>query len=1852
MYTVIVKGYDAAGNKAEIKTFFTTGDNAVIPVDYVVSYHDSINGYTVTGDRRISVSTGDESLENIILHFPDTIDIYKIETVDGNEQRQRLETVGFISSAMNAEKELSYGSSDIAVYEVDLDGFLLRGDTLTFERTQGLALAGSIYRRPVRTGQNTEEREIQLQTVSLGFPPVLRLSGSAVSIGTAGSVDTYTESGITERGFSIDNVETIQLTGGREKFGGGISFRANEFNNGIDLTRLSDGSEQISIRDVYAYNNSTGIRGESAEELILRMQNVQYDVKHSGLRGNIIDIYEAEIHLPSGYEPSVLTLQDFSINGLTGEVLTGSAFDGEVTISITSPDGSILHLTEIYIDRNGRLLGSGSAITDIYGTYDIYDLVITDEGADWTEGAAVKNFSTTVHGFLVTAEETYLTGAGLFIRRGNIRIYRAEQVFENLGLETTAADTVYHAGTIQEFGTNTSGYGTTVGIKNGRIGKNAVTGTYVIPLPVHISSENTAWEIADVVILANETCAGSDENNRDVEIGSYQGKAAGLIFDGKTVKVPHLLIEAPAGFGAGTLTLDGLEFNWDRIIESAGKDESVSYEFDGWTIFYETILLDESGLGGCGYLLLPDNNGGEEICFPESRVSSDGKVASGLADNEYNTVYIHYLPIQFVNAQMELLDDGSYILTSAQPRLDLEWIGSDYIPFGKTAIDSTGEIVIGEKATRNVKFTSLNRYVVEAVSAYIGTEAIQLSGSVAAQWWGNGSKVQFDADEIMLQDRYIITAEKADSNVTYQYAGWEIDGKEISFGQIDIDIAENETGFRSGKISLGPLTFTTRGDITKEARKSHEEILPGFGKEVTMVESRFGNNGLQVSIFVALPEMLGGSTLFFNPVYLYPDGSLWIKQPIGSYGFYISGIRFDFEGIAFTSNGIDIRQAVITLPESIGSTTIVLNGLEINADKVSIKNFNISPFELWGMTFWLQDFSIENGLIHFAGQVGLPKTMPGLLAGRKVDIKDFRIRIDGAEVEAFEIELLGRYTIPFMDSWALSFENLKVKYEDHIPWIIISEADLRFPQGFMVTSATVTDIAFNPIAGSFDYEKIRIKTELQTEFCGIAFYLNEMTITNDLTVGFGGSVMFNGAEMPEFIAGKTAIIETFEIKRNGTIGDISVSLGGLSGSIHPDIKLLRLEQGLVSLKKEGDTNLFVSVSGSIVFTDEAPGELRQKAMKVDVFTIDAKTPAITELKAGLAVEHNGDWSNDPAIIDFDPILFNVEFNDVYAGLEWNAENQNGYVQVSGGIIFPSNFPDFLVGQEARINTFVIEFDGTVKQFGAGYVTAPGQVYDAFDAIQMKDVNISIALEETQQLSFDLGGTIILPSGKFPEGVAGTETVIRMAFDSKSGLKEAFAECTLPDGKLFGQLGMQGVTLAIEKKEQDPLMLSLAGMLTLPENFPQGLRGTIVNIREFKINTRADIQALDIGAENINLTVFNTVGLQDGHISFSKLTNSELLVDIGGNIKLIAEGLPSNLKNITLGIEKFELSTSTGLRAFTVAAGNIEFDILGGVGVTVERLAVSEWGLSLSANARLPSSYPTGLAGLQFDLKNFEMAWSGTIRNIEGGLGQMSITLAGFGASINKLYFLKDDSGQYYVTLAECRVTLPSNFGSMGGESIAIKNAKFNPSNGDFMGDVEVSRLSPSVCGFTLEMVKPSLEFTKQQITFEKVTLITPDFMQNAEISLSGVKISAKNGLEITGGGVRLPDFDLQALRFSNVFVEFELEGNQYRIGGGGAVLLRGLGELEAELIFRSRSSTYPLGLERAYFSFTADGPGIPLGATGLYWNKIGGGLEYGPPSSKIPNSIRGYFGDGTRLSLLLGIGAAEKMFSRWTGRCG
>ncbi|MDR0386606.1 MAG: hypothetical protein LBH57_01085, partial [Treponema sp.] len=1783
IYTLQFDVSDKAGNCLVLHRAFVTG-NQVLPPRFEVPYEETINGFELSGKR--ITGSGDDEFEDIYLAIPGAIKIYEIKTVNGKDERNRIDAVRLEEITVTGNRLFS-GKSRNGRYEASADGFTIESKYIGFNRDTGALLLESRYARPFVLGDLRQTAPVGIGQTGLGFPPVARFSSGSGAFGGQAGIETVSSApgGGEIPGFPLKKAESLRLEAGKEWFyGTAVSLDSSMLErHGISFT-AADGRGEIPVSEsrveAESRNVRANIRINPVEPPALNIRGTVFAVKAAGIRGHFIDIYEAVLDLPAGYEIRKLTVRNFIIDARDGTVANGPDFSSD-PVNAEAPGGGRFESTSVEFAADGKLLVSGIITSDTYGIIQTSNFALANNGLDWNKGGTISGFAAAVHGFPIVALTARFVREGIFIEQGEIIHGDGRRRFADLGLTNRQKDDVFNDAAIAGPYYLENGHGSPVLVKGGRITKNGVSGVVVVPLGT-VAREVTggqSWEFPDVKFEPFGDMRGSYSGSGNVIIGGFEFTPDSIEFLGSHIKIGTLRSCPIPGMNSEILEFNDFCFTESAVLAGIPPSGPAEYLVHGWKFAYDALALTVRGLRGAGMMLLPEKLGGFTVKFPESLILSGGGIASGRADESAHSAAIRGVPVELPGAEL-VLRGGTFVLACDAPLIRPGLERPVELVFGKTCFDSSGTAVSGEDGTRRIRFTSSNGYRVDSSSYAIAADGIRLGGSLGAKWWDEDNKIPIAGKGMELLAGFAVISEGSDTELGYNYGDWAIQGRGASFGIEGVRVAANTVMYRGIKIPLGPLGFTVEGLLARDGNLAQDLDLVSFaGAAVKLVGSSFGRSWLTGSVLVTMPRPFDGHTLYFENVKLGADGGFLTENEMETYRLSLGGFGFSFEGITVDTAGMHIRGADVTLPQSMEEVQLGLAGLRLSDDSLSLGDSDIGPVKFWGMVFSLDDFSIKDGIVTLSGSVNLPETMPGTLSGRKLVIRDFTAGLDGG-IKSLDIRMDEECTIPFLGAWNLSLNNLLIRYTDGQPWIVLNSASLCFPEGFAADNAKIEQVRFNPIQGVFDFDAVKADTNIRFTFAGIDFYLAQLWIDKEESFGFKGSVTFPAEKVPAFLAGKTAELDSFSIKKDGALGNVSASLKDLNGEILPGTKGVMLQNGSLAVSAKNRQDIELSVAGDIMMTGNMPGSLAGSLLSIETFTINPAVPSVSGLKAGAffrSLEIHG-----------------MIFSDILIGVQWDGEKQDGFIDLAGNIIFPASFPEYLAGRTTAIRDFRIGLDGSIRSIDAYFATEPGTAFDLVGAVQIQNAVISIYKKE-EKFGIDLAGAIIFPENKFPKGLGGLRAETVVGLDGQKGIKFLYANIDVPDGKLLGSLAMQGVRLTIDKREDSPAEISLAGSLGLPDFFPQGLRGMVIGIRKFKINTDGRVSDIDISASGINAKIFNIVNLKEGYFKFRKEDEGEFILDVSGKVKLAADGLPAELKNPEFAISRLSLSTRTGLKAFDIGLDSaISFAFLGGFRIDARYLLLSDSGVTLSAGITLPAYFPRGIAGSRIDLDVFKLGWDGRILDIQGGLGNMELEIAGFGAKIDSLHFEHDSAKQFYVSLKSCRIMFPSYLGSLGGKEFAVKNTRLSP-DGSFEGDLEMPKFDLDVAGFSITLIGPTIEFSRQRISFSQVKMKMPDFMKNLEMSLGNAGLSAARGIEIESGEFRLPDFQAGGLNFSNVKVHFSFSGPDYVIGGGGSVFIPSAGTIDARLAFASRSTLYPIGLKQAEFSWQAAFGGIPLG---------------------------------------------------------
>lgn len=1806
-YLVNVTVYDKAGNSVRFEQIITIGK--VEPEEIAIQYTETINNILFFGTKIIKGSSC--SFDEIKMKIPSNI---KIEKEFLNGETKSFQEIPFTSFSIN-ENFLTDGSYECSSDEnlliaVDETEFSCKG--ISYSSKSGLSFLDANITIPVETNN----KDLKFDEINIGFP-------NSIFINAYMNIKEDKEIIKTDF-YSLSNIKNICINGD-------CVFWENNIYLKFDI---EDQEKKLYLKNVFSDIKTGQIEG-TIEDQELELAGTKYFIKNGFIQGNLLTIYEAQVNLPEEFKEDFIVIKNFAINLDSKSIVALKEFSVS-DISISKDNKELIWDTKVTLDENGKLiLSCTSNIGDTFPEVKITGANLIEFNLNSDVNLDVSEFSIELYGFICNIEKINLKNKKLKVIEGKINIYGQEfnigDLILNLNEENSVEDTYKLSGIIcKDFG-----YGEEIQIKNIQITSEGIFSEEILA-PLYGTEKKLCFQGR---LLSTGEIESFYEGNFETKITDFTLEIFNASFDGKEITVLKGEIETIKGFSSEKLKIEDLRLNINGITQNGQGIGDYTYTFDGWEAKFKSINFTERGIEGPVFIEYEK----ETTSFAEYEVwsveynnfliKSDKDVVTQKEDlvSENSMFYVNGFYFELGVGCFEKIDDKYLLICDSINLLDTT-VKTQSIKLGKATISSDGKITT-EKAQETSAIYSLNDYIIYPETAFYDGEKIIFEGSVTPIEWEN---CRFEKKKIFLYNNFYAEIQETVSEIKYTYAGWDITAENVSFGQNKIQTYSNTVKYLDAEISLGDFNYYSTGAIIKTGVSFDYQSVPIISDESVITETRFNSEGLYVSLEIALPFMSESNTVCFDSVHLYQNGKYFAESYIREKEIDFGSVNLYFESLILKESGIYVDSFIMNIP-ALENLQISLEGLVIkNNGEIILEGCATSPFQLWNMIFVLDDLSIESNEVSIQGSVQLPSSLPGILANRMIALDKFVIGFDG-KVKVLDARLKGEYVIPLFENWKLSFTSLGLGYSEEGPTLLMDDTSIIFPSGYGIDKVGISSVSFNPVTGAFDYDKISAALSLNTEISGINFRFNELYITKNKTVGFGGAAKFVGEDFPQFLIDKEVDVKTFEILPNGTIGSIDIQLNNLEGKISKEFEAMELRDGSVRIGKVGDKDLILSISGALEFTDKGPDFLRQVnnlsgiAFRIEEFTINPMNPSIDRFTAYLSrQQEDSTWSRDPKYIDFDPVFMGNKLNDIYVSLEYSGESSKGELAVSGGLILPDSLPEGIKGTEVRLNNFIVETTGAIREFDAIYTSEKAYL----GSINLNDTLIRASLLN-EKVEYRVGTTLELPKEKFPEGIGGLTTSASFVFTSDT-LKEVEAAIKVPDGPLMNSVEMKGIQLSLVKNQNTDMLISLVGSVVLPSTLPQGLAGMEVGVKKLTINKYGEFQDVDIGATNISASLFGGLALSNGGINFSKGTANEFLINVTGNLAFTGDSIPDDLKNASFAIDELLISTKTGIVSFSAGSGcDLSCTVLGGVELNLNKLWFTEKGFTADASAGL--NFPdVDFGNARFDA-SLDMTWKGEIINFSGGLGALNVKVAGFNGKIEELYIKKSSTSEYFIELKECRIFLPENMGSMGGKSIALKEASFNPKSGEFNGDFEIPTIRSKIAGFELVFHNPSLILKEEKFSFTKVELNLPEFLGTANVSLNEVSVSSAKGLIFNGGAFSLPDFVVGELGFKNIGAEFVQTDSTYYVTGHGGLLLPGVGVLEASLTFTEKSNLYPIGLKAAYFSYEASVKGLPLGTTGLYLSGIRGGFAYGSPD-EVPEQYRNLFGEnGARLQLGLTI---------------
>jgi hypothetical protein len=829
------------------------------------------------------------------------------------------------------------------------------------------------------------------------------------------------------------------------------------------------------------------------------------------------------------------------------------------------------------------------------GTAQMNGRAFASSGAE-SRPCALPVFETTVHGFTVKGVDVQQTKEGVLIRKGSISINGKDIELRNLGLRGGEIDGVYRTGTAPVDIEVDSGYAKNIRVKGISIEASGVYADSVsVPLP---EGNASSWTFSHVRMFGDGRYSASSTDRRTLTIGGYRFTAADTEFDGTKVIAHTGYVRSIAGFNKPELELLELSFNASGVISGgklkeqppaetpeAGLARTYSYKFDGWMYNYDDMHLASDGLHGTGAVNKYDEAAGTGlyVTFTDFLVTADSAVTSGTSTAETNrdTILINGFFIDLPNSRMTVTDTGHYVLVCEKPEILLGDSAESKIYLGRLVLDSSESIIESDLGSAAMKLRSYNDYRISIAGAKIDSTGVWIDGAIGLKSWSDGAKTT--SSLIHLLPGFSVTFEDPEAELTYDFFGWTVHGKGVSFKENSAVIKENVIVYRGHSVDLGMIEFYLDGSLADEVINYQNIPVDIVTTKSKLIKTTVTKKGITGDFKVVLPEQFYGNEITYRDVQLKRDGSFYTEDAKNTYKLNLGAVVIDMDYVRLTPEGLK-SDAIIKL-ENLDQAEIKLRGIIIGNDgNVTLEGEAKGPLQLWNMTFLIKNVTISNEVIDIQAECYLPQRMPGAFSGRSVWMQSFRIGLDGT-VQQFDASMDGDYVVPFIDDFAISTSGLTVGLVNGLPCITFKTAGLIFPAGFVSDIVPLENLSFDPIQKTFDFDSFTAKFPICARLNEIRFDFMTMAIGQDKRIRFSGSAVFEGDQYPDALRGKRVTVTELEIQRDGAHGLLSFDVDGLSGREAAVLSALRPEDTTVRIESSdgGKSRLFMSGPSSAIF---------------------------------------------------------------------------------------------------------------------------------------------------------------------------------------------------------------------------------------------------------------------------------------------------------------------------------------------------------------------------------------------------------------------------------------------------------------------------------------------------------------------------------------------------------------------------------------------------------------------------------------------------------------------------------------------
>jgi len=1551
--------------------------------------------------------------------------------------------------------------------------------------------------------------------------------------------------------------------------------------------------------------------------------------------------------------------------------------------SFTDALGNVVTVNSLIFEDN-QLLGTGTMVVAGTGeTVSFVSLIIDsdDTEIDDADMRVRKSINTLVYGYTLQTDvndDVFWTPDGYLFSQATLIMTSAwnnqELLLSDVGISLNASGT---SGTIWKTGSSTnrftvsgSSYGSDL-VYNGFILDNealkAVSLMIDTPAGLLIDGMNRGLLFENVVLNSDGTITPVSTSTPLASVdNTYAGfiiQNAEVLFDGEEIIFNELSLLSPAEISPSIMTFYDHRVNASNITKAGEPEIRYSLNKGSFQLSLSNMSLGEDKITADGVLDLPGYWGDGSMTVSGlgilNRASQDvdlslaegqaiiGGWVTRLSNAEITAegLIIHHAEIDVhQDFSIKTLEFTDVILGS-----DGRWLGCN---------DTEG--------SRDDNFTDGGGFLVKPDIYRLTPMGVRMEGNVSApssMISGSSSDFLFESKDngdesyLMMPGNGFIRSAGISPvfSVPLKSGQLGLEAQSVRFdkGLMILDQAVfTSLSFNGGSVltdfPIGETGVNSYGEVVYSEPSNASNNLNIFSQiEVSATQFQFTNEGLVMVGDLAIPSLLGSSNrIYFDNLTFTQDGGFYSTSRLDHLKVNLDSSTWDIYGVTLSPEGLDIASMLVDVP-TVSDQSFIFRDIFINSSgDMGIRSIDTPelPIADTGMKAYLTHAVYEDACFTFGGGVRLPDTLPGDLSGLLLNLEEMKINITTGELLLLKADINDQLGYSPAEGWRMAVQNPYIDYVSSSGTFLlgIESASLAFPASFGLGKATVNGLTYDFNSGDLTFTDATL-TDVHKTINPVDFTFDQLTLYNDFSFELtGNATIQDNASVPADLRGLSLTISSFQVRSNGSIEEIVATLAQQPGSTKEFFEG-KVAMSNTSMTVEYVDNEFIFAAGtasqgvSFELADDFPqgiagsemsGYIRYNVSQNKLLAFDA----------------------DYATTDEVSFIGNTKLDYLNLAIDMKEGESTFGIEASAGLIMPSNdsVPTLIRGATVPIDFSFINTDMTLD---VGFVpdqTGPSRLINNDVDLFITDLNLHLQYiyeNNDYLLSIGMAGDITFGED-FPSALQSTTFEIDEFEVTSNGDVSLDVTATITDQELFSGLYLMKGSVGFQYTSG--WQISLGGDLKLQNsNLPGVLNGITAEGMKISINQNGELTDFQGSFGNISGEIYTGLRLENGSISFMEVSGtSGFVFDISGTL-MLSNSLKSRLAGIeSLSINTLVINTSSGVTAFSASmGGSVTIPLFTGVEADITMLEVGSNGFSTEGSLHFSDNgvYPEDLVKMNAAITvGIGINWNGEFTKIEAGLeGTYRFGYGGFSLEFTDIEF--NMSGVYFSSVF---LKLPS---SIGGNRVGMKDVSFD-TNGHFHGRLAVDEIVISnLGGFRLVFNEPNFVPENSEISASTILLETPDMMGNQRFAIHGFKLNNK-GIYVGGADFELPSFETPG------GIEFSLRGsfifddgsNSYFVEAEGTALLPGMGGMHAIASFTNISSTYPIGLKRAYFEYTLIPPGLALGSTGMFITAFRGGLAFGPPV-EVPMPYRNAFNQNRGTRLQVGISMTLTDPKVWSG---